>query len=173
MNISTRIEHIRDIVRYWKKQDQTIALVPTMGKVTEEHVELIQRALKISDRVVVSMFVNPLQFSSKEEMLRHETDFEGGEEICRQLGVHQLFIPEVEEMYGGRFCTYVVCEEWPDGNDDPENYQYYKGCCTVVMKLFHIIEPDCLYIRSQKAKDAEVFRKLAHDMNMNVEIYTG
>ncbi len=172
MTKTTHIEHMRDIVRYWKKQDQTIALVPTMGKVTGEHMTLIQKALKNNDRVVVSMFANPLQFPSEEAYYRHETAFEEGERICQELGVHMIFQPEAGEMYGGRYCTYVTCEEWPDMKTDKDSYHYYKGCCTVVVKLYHIVQPDCIYIRKEKAKDAEVFRMLVHDLNMNMEVFT-
>ncbi len=172
MKKTLMIEHMRDIVRYWKKQDLSVGLVPTMGKVTEDHEALIRHALKQNDRVVVSMFANPLQFSSAEEYEKHETAFEEGEEVCRRLGVHHIFQPKAEEMYGGRYCTFVVCEEWPKKEEDADGYNYYKGCCTVVTKLYHIIQPERIYIRPQKSLDAQVFRMLAHDLNMDVEIYT-
>ncbi len=172
MKNTSSIEQMREIVRYWKKQDQSIALIPTLGKIMPEHMALIRRAKTNYDRVVVSMFENPLQFADEEARRNHKTAFAEGEAICKEIGVHQLFTPKEEAIYGGRYCTYVTCEEWPDIKSDPDTYNYYKGACTLIVKLYQIIQPEAIYVRERKARDARVFRMLSKDLNMDFEVYT-
>lgn len=172
MKQATHLQQTRDIIRYWKKQDLKIGLVTTMGNIKEGHVELIKRALKENDRVVVSAFANPLQFANPQECEEFQVNDQATDEICEQLGVDLVFRPIPEEMYGGRYCTFVYCEEWSQLPMVTENFDYYKGFCTIVVKMYHIIQPDSIYIRDKGTKDAEVFKILAEDLNMDVEIHT-
>lgn len=172
MKITSSIEQMRDIVHYWKTQNQTIALIPTLGKIMPEHMALIRRAKTDYDRVVVSMFENPLQFIDEEARKNHKTAFAEGEAICKELDVHQLFTPKEEDIYGGRYCTYVICEEWEDMKSDPELFNYYKGACTLIVKLYQIIQPNAIYVREHKERDARVFRMLSKDLNMDFQVFT-
>ncbi len=167
MHTAKDIFQTRDIIHYWKKQDVTIGLVPTMGNINEEHIQLIRRALKENDRVVVSVFVNPLQFATREEFRAYQIDLERDLALCEEMGVHLVFCPETGVMYDRQFSSFVTCREWSEGGD---GFDYYRGIFTVVVKLFNIIQPDRMYIRDKETKDADAYRRLAMDLNMNVEI---
>mgnify|MGYP005794422669 CR=1 FL=1 len=172
MRIATHLEQTRDIIRYWKKQDLTIGLVTTMGKIKEGHIDLIKRAIHENDRVVVSAFVNPLQFPSLEECNAYPVDDNETDAVCEELGVDLIFRPVREEMYSGRYCTFVTCEEWSEKLTASDQFDYYRGFSTIVVKMFHIIQPDSIYIRNKSTRDAELFKLLAQDLNMDVQIYT-
>lgn len=170
MQVVTTIRELRDLVGGWKKAGETVGLVPTMGYLHEGHGSLISRARKENDRVVVSIFVNPIQFGPNEDLDSYPRDLKKDSAYCESLGADVIFHPEPEEMYHKNFSTYVdmsVLTEELCGLTRPV---HFRGVCTVLSKLFHIVEPDRAYFGQKDAQQLAIVRHMVEDLNMNLEI---
>ena len=170
MQSVTSINEVKDLVGEWKKEGLTIGLVPTMGYLHEGHGSLVTSAKRDNDIVVVSIFVNPMQFGPKEDLSSYPRDLERDSAYCKSLGVDLLFHPEPEEMYPEGFTTFVdmtVLTEELCGLSRPT---HFRGVCTVVNKLFNIVEPDRAYFGEKDAQQLAIIRHMAEDLNMNVEV---
>lgn len=170
MELIKTIEEVKKYVRAWKKEGLTIGLVPTMGYLHEGHQSLINRAVAENDRVIVSDFVNPIQFGPKEDLASYPRDIEADCALCEAAGAAIVFHPEVSEMYAENFTSFVdttgVTEELC-GKSRPI---HFRGVCTVVNKLFNIAEPDRAYFGEKDAQQLAVIRRMVRDLNMNVTI---
>ncbi|MGN0204204.1 MAG: pantoate--beta-alanine ligase [Coprococcus sp.] len=170
MELIKTIEEVKKYVRAWKKAGLTIGLVPTMGYLHEGHQSLINRAVAENDRVIVSDFVNPIQFGPKEDLASYPRDIEADCALCEAAGAAIVFHPEVSEMYAENFTSFVdttgVTEELC-GKSRPI---HFRGVCTVVNKLFNIAEPDRAYFGEKDAQQLAVIRRMVRDLNMNVTI---
>lgn len=164
------VEEVKNQVKEWKKQGLTVGLVPTMGYLHEGHQSLIARAVKENDKVVVSVFVNPIQFGPTEDLESYPRDIEADCKLCESTGAALVFNPEVEEMYGDNFTSFVdttgVTEELC-GKSRPI---HFRGVCTVVNKLFNIAMPDKAYFGEKDAQQLAVIRRMVKDLNMNLEV---
>ena len=150
-----------------------IGLVPTMGYFHEGHLELMRRARASSDFVVVSLFVNPAQFAEGEDLDAYPRDAERDAGLAETEGVDLLFAPPTEEVYPPGFSTYVEVEGLTDvleGDPAQRGASHFRGVTTVVAKLFNMVGPDAAYFGQKDAQQALVIRKMAHDLNMPVEI---
>lgn len=164
------IKEVREQVIAWKKEGLTIGLVPTMGYLHEGHLSLITRAVAENDRVVVSDFVNPIQFAPNEDLESYPRDIEADSKLCDGAGASLIFNPEPEEMYLPDFCTsvdmnglkYELC-----GKSRPI---HFGGVCTVVNKLFNIVQPDKAYFGQKDAQQLAIVRRMVRDLNMPLEI---
>jgi len=144
MKIVKTIEEVREYIKEWKDANLSIGLVPTMGFLHEGHQSLIRQAFE-NDKVVVSIFVNPMQFGPQEDLSSYPRDFESDCRLCEENGVDLIFNPEPEGMYESDFCSYVdmsVLTEELCGLSRPV---HFRGVCTVVSKLFNIVTPDRAY----------------------------
>lgn len=169
MKTLNSIEEVRNQIRQWKSEGCSIGLVPTMGYLHEGHISLIQRASE-NDRVVVSIFVNPMQFGPNEDLASYPRDFERDSRICERNGVDLIFSPEPEEMYGSEFYSYVdmsVVTEELCGLSRPG---HFRGVCTVVSKLFNIVAPDRAYFGEKDAQQVAVIRQMVKDLNFDLEV---
>ncbi len=169
MKIVKTISELRNIVKSWKSQGFSVGLVPTMGYLHEGHQSLIKAALE-NDRVIVSVFVNPMQFAPNEDLVSYPRDMQRDCSICEESGVNIVFAPEADEMYEEGFCSYVgmsVLTEALCGMSRPE---YFRGFCTVVTKLFNITTPDKAYFGQKDAQQLAVVKRMVKDLNMNVTI---
>ena len=137
-----KIAEVKKYVREWKRQGLTIGLVPTMGYLHEGHASLIRRAREDNDRVIVSDFVNPIQFGPKEDLAVYPRDFEADCKLCDSLGADLIFHPEPDEMYAPDACTHVKVDNLTDNLCGVTRPFHFQGVCTVVSKLFHISEAD-------------------------------
>ena len=141
MKVTTTVFETRQLVKQWKKEGKSIGLVPTMGFLHEGHASLIARARKENDIVVVSDFVNPTQFGPNEDLEAYPRDFERDSALCESLGADLIFHPEPEEMYHDP-CAFVSIDTLSETLCGKTRPIHFKGVCTVVSKLFHIVAPD-------------------------------
>jgi pantoate--beta-alanine ligase len=140
-----------------------------MGYLHEGHQSLINRASE-NDKVVVSIFVNPMQFGPKEDLANYPRDLESDSRLCEENGVDLIFNPEPEEMYDTDFCSYVdmsVLTEELCGLSRPV---HFRGVCTVVSKLFNIVTPDRAYFGEKDAQQLAIIKRMVRDLNFNIEI---
>lgn len=171
MKIVKTIKEVRDIVANWKKEGFSIGFVPTMGYLHEGHKSLMDKARKENDKVVVSIFVNPIQFGPKEDLSTYPRDLERDSIICSDAGVDLIFHPEVEEMYPyGNPFTYVDVKELTTGLCGAKRPGHFIGVCTVVSKLFNIVAPNRAYFGQKDAQQVAVIKKMVQDLNFDIEI---
>lgn len=170
MQIATTINEVRANVKAWKKEGLSVGFVPTMGYLHEGHGSLISRARKENDKVVVSIFVNPMQFGPGEDLESYPRDLDKDSAYCESLGADLIFHPEPEEMYTDGFCSYVdmsVLTEELCGLSRPV---HFRGVCTVVNKLFNIVQPDRAYFGQKDAQQLAIIKRMVQDLNMDLEI---
>lgn len=170
MKISGRIEETREQVKIWKRQGLRVGFVPTMGYLHEGHKSLIEAAKRDNDKVVVSIFVNPIQFGPKEDFASYPRDLQKDAALCEAAGVDWIFHPEAEEMYEKDFCTYVDMEGLTGELCGKSRPTHFRGVQTVVSKLFHIIPADRAYFGQKDAQQLAVIKKMVCDLSMDVEI---
>ena len=144
MIVLNTIKEVRDCLKDYRRQGKSIGLVPTMGYLHEGHGSLIQRCRQENDVVVVSVFVNPTQFGPNEDLEAYPRDFQRDSQLCEELGCDIIFHPEPSEMYKNPY-TYVNIETLSDHLCGQTRPIHFKGVCTVVSKLFHIVQPDRAY----------------------------
>ena len=170
MQIAATINEVRTQVKAWKKEGLSVGFVPTMGYLHEGHGSLISRARKENDKVVVSIFVNPMQFGPGEDLESYPRDLEKDSAYCESLGADLIFHPAPEEMYTDGFCSYVdmsVLTEELCGLSRPV---HFRGVCTVVNKLFNIVQPDRAYFGQKDAQQLAIIKRMVQDLNMDLEI---
>ncbi len=161
---------VREIVDAWKVQNLSIGLVPTMGFLHEGHASLIKKAREENDRVIVSDFVNPIQFGPSEDFEAYPRDFEADKALCEELGADMIFNPEAPDMYAENFSTYVNVDEITDVLCGAKRPGHFKGVCTVVSKLFNISGADRAYFGQKDAQQLAVIRRMVRDLNFPIEI---
>lgn len=170
MEIISSPEEVRKQVRRWREQGLSVGLVPTMGYLHEGHKSLIDRAVSENDRVVVSVFVNPIQFAPNEDLATYPRDLARDSALCENAGAALIFHPEKEDMYFDDFCTYVDMDRLTKGLCGKTRPTHFRGVCTVVSKLFHIVEPDKAYFGQKDAQQLAVIRRMVRDLNFGLEI---
>ncbi len=170
MELVTKIADVKKYVRDWKKAGLSIGLVPTMGYLHEGHKSLIDRAVKENDRVIVSDFVNPIQFGPKEDLASYPRDIEADCKLCEEAGASLVFHPEPSEMYFDNFTTFVDTSGVSDELCGKSRPIHFRGVCTVVNKLFNIAQADRAYFGQKDAQQLAVVRRMVRDLNMNIEI---
>ena len=168
------IEELRERRKEW--QGLKVGLVPTMGALHKGHLSLIKKAKETCDKVVVSVFVNPIQFGPAEDYDKYPRTLEKDCELCKEAGVDIVFAPAPAEMYGGGrlsndTLTYV-CPPFFYVNKlcGKSRVGHFDGVCTVVLKLFNIVQPDCAFFGQKDAQQAVIIRKMVRDLNVPVEI---
>lgn len=169
MIVTTTIDETRAQIKAWKREGKTVGLVPTMGYLHEGHASLIKRCREENDIVVVSDFVNPTQFGPNEDLEAYPRDFEMDSRLCESLGTDLIFHPEPEEMYQDA-CAYVNIEKLSDHLCGKTRPIHFRGVCTVVSKLFHIVAPDRAYFGQKDAQQLAIIKKMVKDLNFDIEI---
>ena len=170
MEIITTVDGVRKQVKEWRKEGLSVGLVPTMGYLHEGHKSLIDKAVAENDRVVVSVFVNPIQFGPTEDLASYPRDLDRDAELCEKAGANVIFHPEDSEMYFDDFCTYVDMDDLTKGLCGKTRPTHFRGVCTVVSKLFHIVAPDRAYFGQKDAQQLAVIRRMVRDLNFDIEI---
>ena len=170
MKVVGTIKEVRELVKEWKKNGETVGFVPTMGYLHEGHGSLITKARENNDKVVVSIFVNPMQFGPTEDLDSYPRDLEKDSKFCESLGADLIFHPEPEEMYHEDFSSYVdmsVLTEELCGLSRPF---HFRGVCTVVKKLFKIVQPDNAYFGQKDAQQLAIIKHMVQDLNMDINV---
>lgn len=170
MEIMNSIEKVRQVIKQWKKEGHSIGFVPTMGYLHEGHQSLIQCAAGENSRVVVSIFVNPIQFGPTEDFSSYPRDLEHDADICEAAGAHLIFHPEPSEMYLPDFCTYIDMDSLTQGLCGRSRPGHFRGVCTVVGKLFNIVSADRAYFGQKDAQQLAVIKRMVRDLNIDIEI---
>lgn len=171
------IEDVREQLKEWKKQGLTVGLVPTMGALHAGHLSLIKKSVEQCDKTVISVFVNPIQFCPGEDFEKYPRTLEADRKLAEEAGVDIVFAPSAEEMYGSGhimsndFLTYVI---------PPFFYQnklcgksrvgHFDGVCTVVNKLFNIVQPDFAFFGEKDRQQLIIIQKMVKDLSIPVKI---
>lgn len=170
MLIYGQIKQVREAVKEWKREGKSVGFVPTMGYLHEGHKSLIDAARRENDKVVVSIFVNPMQFGPAEDLDSYPRDLNRDAKLCEDAGVDIIFHPEAEEMYADGFCSYVDMNGLTTELCGKTRPIHFRGVQTVVLKLFHIVTPDRAYFGQKDAQQLAVIKRMVKDLNVDTEI---
>jgi pantoate--beta-alanine ligase len=166
----TAIAEIKECCAGWRRQKLSIALVPTMGFFHEGHRSLMRRAKTLAHRVVVSLFVNPMQFGPSEDLASYPRDLDRDSGLAEGVGVDALFTPAAEAMYGDGFQTRLVVSGLSQGVCGASRPGHFDGVATVVTKLFHIVSPDVAVFGEKDFQQLALIRRMVADLNLNPRI---
>jgi pantoate--beta-alanine ligase len=170
MELIEKIALMREVSEKWRSDGDIISLVPTMGFLHEGHMELLRVGREKGDRVIMSIFVNPIQFGPQEDYNRYPRDTEGDLRKARSAGVDAAFMPTVEEIYPEGFQSTVRVEEitrYLCGRSRPG---HFAGVTTVVGKLFNITKPHLAIFGEKDYQQLAVIKQMVRDLNMGIEI---
>ena len=170
MNIVSEPAQVRAAVREWKANGLRVGFVPTMGYLNEGHGSLIRAACEQNDKVVVSIFVNPMQFGPTEDLASYPRDLEHDAKLCEEHGVDLIFHPTPEEMYGDQFYSYVDMDVLTKELCGLSRPVHFRGVCTVVTKLFNIVTPDRAYFGEKDFQQLAIIREMVRQLKYNLEI---
>ena len=170
MNVVKTINEVRSVVTEWRRAGLSVGFVPTMGYLHDGHKSLIEKASEENDRVVVSIFVNPMQFGPTEDLESYPRDLNRDMLVCKEAGATLIFNPEPSEMYIDNFCSFVDMNGLTKGLCGKTRPIHFRGVCTVVNKLFNIVKPDRAYFGEKDAQQLAVIKRMVKDLNMDIEV---
>ncbi|HPN85298.1 MAG TPA: pantoate--beta-alanine ligase, partial [Victivallales bacterium] len=147
--------------------------VPTMGFLHEGHLSLVKIAKEHCDVVVLSNFVNPTQFGVGEDFDKYPRNLDRDNQLCESIGVDAVFAPTVEEIYSGKESTWVVEEKLSKVLCGKSRPGHFRGVCTVVSKLFNIIEPDIAVFGQKDYQQLKIVERMIDDLNFDIKIIRG
>lgn len=169
MKVIKTISELKDTLKPYRKEGKSIGLVPTMGFLHKGHASLIKKAVEDNDIVVVSDFVNPIQFGPNEDLESYPRDINADSKLCEEIGADFIFNPEPSEMYHDK-KAFVDIEGLSDNLCGAKRPGHFRGVCTVCTKLFNIVGPDKAYFGQKDAQQLSIIKKLVLDLNIPVEI---
>ena len=164
------ISRMSIFVKMIRKEGKSIGFVPTMGYLHEGHLSLVRAAKKHTDVVVMSIFVNPIQFGPSEDFEKYPKDLKRDEELARDAGVDVVFYPSLKDMYPENYATYVTVKALTKNLCGQSRPDHFSGVATVVTKLFNIVRPDVAYFGQKDMQQALMIRKMVKDMNMDIDV---
>jgi pantoate--beta-alanine ligase len=170
METVNSIKGLRERMAPLRGKGKEVGLVPTMGALHEGHLSLIKRAKAENEVVVMSLFVNPLQFDRQDDYQNYPRDLDRDKELASQEGVDLLFVPSAEEMYPEGFSTFVEVEGLTDRLCGACRPGHFHGVTTVVTKLFNIVRPDRAYFGQKDFQQTVVIKRLVKDLDLGVEL---
>ncbi|WP_254871250.1 pantoate--beta-alanine ligase [Bacillus sp. Marseille-Q1617] len=166
----SNLHTLREEIHHHKRSNDSIGFVPTMGYLHEGHLTLVEKARKHNDIVVMSIFVNPLQFGPNEDFDRYPRDIERDRKLAENSGVDILFMPDAEDMYPGTLSTTMNVTARVDVLCGKKREGHFDGVVTVLTKLFHLVQPDRAYFGLKDAQQIAVVEGLVEDYFFPVEI---
>ena len=170
MEIIKKSKHTVSTFELLKSKGEKIGLVPTMGYLHKGHMSLISRARAECSKVIVSIFVNPMQFGPEEDFARYPRNFKKDCSLCQKAGADYIFFPSTDEMYEKDFKTFAEVQDLGDIMCGRERPGHFRGVCTVVLKLFNIIRPNIAYFGQKDYQQVVIIKKMIKDLNVPVEI---
>lgn len=170
LRIDGNVEKLRRAVRGLRQEGGTVGFVPTMGYLHEGHLSLVRKSVSENQTTVVSIFVNPLQFGPNEDYEAYPRDLEKDCMLLEKEGVDLVYCPKPEDLYHPDHSTYVVEEGVSRDLCGASRPGHFRGVCTVVLKLFHLVEPDRAYFGEKDYQQLQVIRRMVRDLNVPVEI---
>jgi pantoate--beta-alanine ligase len=170
LSLAHTVAEVRQAVASARARGQTIGLVPTMGALHEGHASLLRTARRETGFVILSIFVNPTQFGPTEDFARYPRPLEQDLALAEKEGVDLVFFPEVKEMYPEGFGTLVEVSGLQDVLCGASRPGHFRGVATVVLKLFHIVQPDTAYFGQKDAQQARLIQQMVRDLNVPVTI---
>lgn len=159
--------------REQRASGKTIGLVPTMGYLHEGHLSLVHTSREQSDVTVVSLFVNPTQFGPSEDLDKYPRNEERDQALCEEAGVNALFAPDASAMYAEDRSVRVVEESLFNGLCGASRPGHFDGVCTIVAKLFNVVDPDLAVFGEKDAQQLRIIRRMVRDLNFCVRIVSG
>lgn len=170
METISKINEARNIINEWKKQGLSIGFVPTMGCLHQGHLSLIEQARQENDKVIVSIFVNPLQFGPNEDFSRYPRSLDKDLEGCKNFGADLVFTPSLNELLPEKNLIYVDVDLLGNNLCGSSRPGHFRGVCTIVAKLFNILTPDRSYFGQKDAQQLAIITRMVKDLNFNTEI---
>ncbi|MFK3936310.1 pantoate--beta-alanine ligase [Alkalihalobacillus sp. NPDC078783] len=170
MKVIKTVESLRNDMRLIKTDRKSVGFVPTMGALHEGHLSLIHQARENHDVVVVSIFVNPLQFGEGEDFESYPRDLERDQQLCAAAGVDILFNPSVSEMYPNEASVEIKVVQGIDVLCGKSRPGHFDGVATVVLKLLHMVEPNAAYFGQKDAQQVAVIKQMVQTLSMSVQI---
>lgn len=171
------IAEVREQVKEWKKQGLTVGLIPTMGALHNGHKSLIEKSVAKCDKTVVSVFVNPIQFCPGEDLDKYPRTLDEDTKLCDTIGADIVFAPSPAEMYpdaqmlSNDFLTYVIPPFfYVNKLCGKSRVGHFDGVCTVVNKLFNIVQPDFAFFGEKDRQQLIILKKMVKDLNIPVDI---
>ena len=170
MRVVRRSDELRSLLEERRRKGPTVGFVPTMGALHAGHLSLVRRARHLSDVVVVSVFVNPKQFGEGEDFEHYPRDTEGDLELLRGERTDIAFLPSVENMYPPGATVEVTAGPIGDVYEGADRPGHFNGVCTVVAKLFNIVEPDLAVFGQKDAQQTAVMKRLVKDLDFAIDL---
>lgn len=170
MQIIRSKRQMRRFVARQRRSGRTIGFVPTMGALHEGHLSLIRAARREHRCVIVSIFVNPIQFNDRRDYLAYPRERARDRRIAAAAGASVLFCPDVEALYPPGYATYVTVERLTEPLCGRSRPGHFRGVTTVVAKLLQIVQPETLYLGQKDAQQAVVIRRMVKDLDLSVRV---
>lgn len=170
MEIVKKIPRMQSLSQAVREEGKTISFVPTMGCFHQGHLSLIRQARKDSDVLIVSIFVNPIQFGAGEDYKRYPRDLERDKKLAEKEGVDILFAPSPQEIYPQGYHTFVEVEGLSESLCGHSRPGHFRGVATVVTKLFNIVSPHIAYFGQKDAQQTLLIKRMVNDLNMFIEV---
>ncbi|GAB6099799.1 pantoate--beta-alanine ligase [Halanaerocella petrolearia] len=172
MEIYTTISEIKEFIKSQKLAGEEIGFVPTMGYLHQGHLSLMKEARQDNDIVIASIFVNPTQFGPDEDYKEYPRDLDRDAELAAEVGADIIFAPDVDEIYSPNAATTVQVEGLTDKLCGACRPGHFTGVCTIVSKLFNIVNPDRAYFGQKDAQQVLVIKRMVKDLNFDLDIVT-
>ncbi|NIM91541.1 MAG: pantoate--beta-alanine ligase [Candidatus Aminicenantes bacterium] len=166
----TSVKEMKATARELRSRGKTIGFVPTMGYLHEGHLSLVRKSTQKAEVTVVSVFVNPAQFGPKEDFKEYPRDLNRDLRLLEKVGVDYLFYPDSEEVYPPGYRTYVRVHDLEEKLCGRSRPGFFRGVCTVVLKLFNIVEPDIAFFGQKDAQQAIILQRMVEDLHLDVKI---
>jgi len=172
MQSVSEIKSLRSQIKAWRQQGLSIAFVPTMGNLHQGHFSLVEKAKTLADKVVVSIFVNPMQFGANEDLDSYPRTLDADKQGLAEIGTALVFTPTVDVMYpnGLDAQSYVDVPDISMGYCGGARPGHFKGVATVVTKLFNMVQPDFACFGEKDFQQLQVIRAMVRDLSMPIEI---
>ncbi len=169
MRIIKDIEELKEEIKAYKALNLSIGFVPTMGYLHEGHLSLV-KAARSNDKVVLSIFVNPMQFGANEDLANYPRDLEKDCALCADNGVDIVFAPNANQLYPQGFCSFVDVKNLGDYLCGAKREGHFRGVCTILAKFFNLVKPDVAYFGLKDAQQCAIVSAMVRDLNFDLQI---